>query len=659
MADTCLRPLKTVTDMQYLGIDIETYCDISLPDVGVYKYVAHPSFEVLLFAYSVDNGPVQLVDFANGEVLPEEVHRALYSPAVVKTAYNATFERLCLSAYLGEEIPVEQWECTMVKAAMCGLPLGLAAVGKALSLDSLKMEAGKQLIPFFSCPCKPTKSNNQRTRNLPKHDPDRWELFKSYCIRDVEVEQNIRQRLQEYPIARIDSELYIIDQNINDRGVLLDRKMVENAIAIADNRSSQLEQEAVKVTGLSNVNSPLQVREWLRKRTGYTDIDSIDKARVQELLGAVIAPDVRRFLEIRQELGKTSLAKYPKMLEVMGEDDRVRGTMQFYGTRTGRWAGRFIQVQNLPQNHLENIAEVRQLVVAGDAEMLELLYGDVQDTLSQLIRTVLVAPKGSRFIVADFSAIEARVLAWLAGEQWRLDTFRGSGKIYEASAAQMFKVPVESVTKGSEMRAKGKVAELACGYGGGVGALRAMGGEKMGLTDEQMKDIVRHWRKASPNIVKFWTQAENAMFDCIANRQLTIVNKYVLAECDDQMLWFILPSGRRLCYYSPYIYADKDLMYWSVDSKTRKWGPTTTYGGKITENIVQAIARDCLAETLIKLSKAGYRCVFHIHDEVVLEMPYGEGSLEEVLEIMAQSPSWAPTLPLKGDGYETEFYMKD
>lgn len=645
--------------MQFLGIDIETYCEASLPSVGVYKYTAHPSFEVLLFAYSVDNGPVQLVDLASGEEIPEDVRKALYNPEVVKTAYNATFERLCLSTHFGAPIPPEQWECTMVKAAMCGLPLGLDAVGRALNLENQKMEAGKQLISFFSSPCKPTKSNNQRARNLPHHDTDRWELFKSYCIRDVEVEQSIRRLLSDYLVAKIDQELYVIDQNINDRGVLLNRTMVENAIFIADKRSLQLEQEAIAITGLSNVFSPLQVRDWLRKRTGYADIDSIDKARVKELLGAVIPSDVRRFLEIRQELGKTSLAKYPKMLEVMGDDDRARGTMQFYGTRTGRWAGRFIQVQNLPQNHLENIADVRQLVLDCDGEMLEMLYGDVQDTLSQLIRTALVAPQGSRFIVADFSAIEARVLAWLAGEQWRIDTFKGHGKIYEASAAQMFKVPIENVTKGSDMRAKGKVAELACGYGGGLGALRQMGGAKMGLSDDQMKDIVHQWRKASPNIVKFWTLAENAMFDCITNRRLTPINRYVLADCDERMAWINLPSGRRLCYYSPYIYADKDLMYWSVDSTTRKWGPTSTYGGKITENIVQAIARDCLAETLIKLTKAGYKCVFHIHDEVVLEMPYGEGSLEEVLDIMAQPPSWAPTLSLKGDGYETEFYMKD
>lgn len=645
--------------MQYIGIDIETYCEVSLPDVGVYKYASHPSFEVLLFAYSVDNGPVQIVDIAGGEKIPQGIWLALYDSAVVKTAYNATFERVCLSRHLGLPLPIEQWDCTMAKAAMCGLPLGLGAVGKALKLDSLKMEAGKQLISFFSLPCRPTKANNQRTRNLPKHDPDRWELFKKYCVRDVEVEQEIRQRLEEYSVASIDSKLYTIDQQINDRGILLDRVMIENAISIANHRSAELEREAMEITGLDNVSSPLQVREWLRKRTGYTDIDSVDKARVKELLGSTIPADVRRFLEIRQELGKTSLAKYPKMLDIMGNDDRARGTMQFYGTRTGRWAGRFIQVQNLPQNHLDNIADVRQIVVDGDGEMLELLYGDVQDTLSQLIRTALVAPKGSRFIVADFSAIEARVLAWLAGEQWRIDTFKGHGKIYEASAAQMFKVPVEKITKGSDMRAKGKVAELACGYGGGVGALRQMGGEKMGLTDTQMGDIVRQWRKASPNIVKFWSQAENAMFDCIENRELTSVNKYILAECDDQMMWFILPSGRRLCYYSPYVYLGKELMYWGVDATTHKWGPITTYGGKITENIVQAIARDCLAETLIKLTAKGYRCVFHVHDEVVLEMPYGEGSLEEVLEIMAQSPSWAPELPLKGDGYETEFYKKD
>lgn len=645
--------------MRYLGIDIETYCELSLPDVGVYKYAAHPSFEVLLFAYAVDNGPVQIVDLASGEKLPEDIFVALFDESVVKTAYNATFERICLSRLLGFPLKAEQWECTMAKAAMNGLPLGLAAVGSAMKLDSLKMASGKQLISFFSCPCKPTKANNQRTRNLPKHDPDRWELFKSYCIRDVEVEQEIRQRLEGYAVASIDSELYTLDQQINDRGILVDRVMVENAVAISDERTHQLEQEAMRITGLTNVSSPLQVRDWLRKRTGYTDIDSIDKARVKELLGGAIPQDVRRFLEIRQELGKTSTAKYPKMLDIMGDDDRARGTMQFFGTRTGRWAGRFIQVQNLPQNHLDNIAEVRQIVVDGDGEMLEMLYGDVQDTLSQLIRTALVAPKGSRFIVADFSAIEARVLAWLAGEQWRIDTFKSSGKIYEASAAQMFKVPIESITKGSDMRAKGKVAELACGYGGGVGALRKMGGEKMGLSDEQMGDIVRQWRKASPNITKFWQLAENAMYDCLTNRELTVVNRYILAECDDNMVWFILPSGRRLCYYNPSISYDKKLMYWGVDSTTHKWQPLTTYGGKLTENIVQAIARDCLAETLIRLAKAGYRCVFHVHDEVVLEMPYGEGSLQEVLDIMAQPIAWAPTLPLKGDGYETEFYMKD
>lgn len=645
-----------------LGIDIETFSSVSL-DYGVYKYVEAEDFEVLLFAYAVNEGPVLMVDLACGEELPDEIRAALIDPDVKKTAFNAAFERVCLSKYLGVNLDVGQWECTMVRAAMLGLPLSLDAVGRVLRLPQQKLKEGKALIRFFSVPCKGTKANGGRRRNLPEHDPEKWAAFKRYCVRDVEVEQQIRRFTLGYEVTEMERRLYVADQRINDRGVLVDSALVEQAIRMDAAYKGRLSAEAAEISGLDNPNSVAQMKAWLSAET-QSEVQSLNKKDLPDLMASADSEKVARILAIRSELAKTSTKKYEAMRNAACADGRVRGLLQFYGAnRTGRWAGRLVQVQNLPQNHLEDLDYARRVVLEGDLVSLELLFGNVPDTLSQLIRTALIAREGCTFLVCDFSAIEARVIAWLANEEWRLEVFRTHGKIYEASASMMFHVPVGEITKTDPRRQKGKIAELALGYQGGVGAMKQMGGERMGLTEEEMSGIVADWRAANPHIVQLWRRVEGAARMTITSGEPTVVNG--LRFCLHMGALLIrLPSGRSLCYPRPSIgenrFGDKSIIYEGVNQTTKQWGTQETYGGKLVENIVQGIARDCLAVTILRLEERGYPIVFHVHDEVIIETPQdGVHTLEGVEEVFRMPIPWAPGLPLKGAGYETKYYLKD
>lgn len=661
LAERAGEPIKT------LGIDIETYSEGDLLGGGVYKYVEDPSFTVLLFAYAINNGPVQLVSLAEGEVLPEDVYLALSDPQVTKTAFNATFERVCLSRYFGLKLNPAQWSCTMVMSAMAGYPMSLDAAGEALKLTNKKMKEGKALIRYFSLPCKATKANGGRTRNLPGDAPDKWETFKRYCIRDVEVEQQIRARLEGI-VTEIPSErqLYALDQQINDRGVLVDMDLVNAAMRLDTLNRANLNAEAVRLTGMENPNSVAQLKAWLESETGAA-IDSLSKRDLPDMIKSAGSEVVARMLTIRQEMAKTSVKKYEAMAKAVCEDGRVHGLLQFYGAaRTGRWAGRLVQVQNLPQNHFATLADLvlaRDTCKQGDLMTMQLLYGNVPDTLSQLIRTAFVAKEGHKFIVCDFSAIEARVIAWLAGEQWRLEVFRTHGKIYEASASMMFHVPVEEITKTDPRRQKGKIAELALGYQGGVGAMQQMGGEKMGLSEEEMKSIVKQWRAANPAIVALWGRLEQAVKTTIRTGQMTAVGCLRIYLREGHLL-IKLPSGRSLCYPSPGIgqnrFGDESITYMGVNQTNKQWCRLETYGGKLVENVVQGIARDCLAVTMLRMAEAGYPIVFHVHDEAISEVPdNGSLTLEGVQEIFKTPIPWAEGLPLKGAGYETKFYLKD
>lgn len=650
--------------IKVLGIDIETYSSVDISKCGLYKYAESEDFTILLFAYTCDDKPVQVVDFASGETLPERIFQALTDPNILKTAFNASFERICIGRYYGIDLPIEQWECTMVRSAMLGLPLSLAQVGKVLNLEDQKMTEGKALIKYFSCPCKPTKVNGGRTRNLPEHAPDKWDMFKRYCIRDVEVEQAIRNKTKSFFIPDPEKELYVIDQRINDRGVLVDMNLVKYAIQMDTLYKGRLNTEAAELSGLANPNSVPQLKEWLEKET-RSEVTTLNKKDIPDLLKAAGSDVVERMLRIRQEMGKTSTKKYEAMEKAACIDDRVRGLLQFYGAnRTGRWAGRLVQVQNLPQNHIEDLDFARTLVKDGDLDMVEMMYGNVPDTLSQLIRTAFIAKPGYTFIVCDFSAIEARVIAWLAGEQWRLDVFRTHGKIYEASASMMFHVPVEEITKTDPRRQKGKIAELALGYQGGVGAMKTMGGEKMGLSEAEMQEIVTHWRKANPTIVSLWDKVQEAATVCINTKTTTTIGHGIYFCMKFGALLIQLPSGRCLSYPRPYIgenrFGSKSICYEGLSQTTKQWGKQETYGGKLVENIVQAIARDCLALTILRLEKAGYPIVFHVHDEVIIEARKdGSQTLEAVKEVFKQPITWAKDLPLKGDGYLTDYYLKD
>ncbi|MDQ0154177.1 DNA polymerase [Robertmurraya andreesenii] len=649
--------------MKLLSIDIETYSSVDLVKCGVYAYCESADFEILLFAYAVDEEEVQIVDIASGEKLPDALLKALTDPAVIKTAYNANFERTCLAKFFGKPMPPEQWRCSSVHALILGLPGHLDGVAKCLKLKEQKMKEGKALIRYFSVPCKPTKVNGRRNRNLPEHDSDKWRTFKEYCKQDVEVERQIRKKLEAFPIPDMEQRLWELDQNINDDGVMIDITFVSHAIQADTVFQENLYKEAVSLTGLENPNSPAQLKDWLQ--TQGLEVDSLAKKNVEALMGEVGNPDVKRLLELRQAMSKTSVKKYEAMERSICPDYRIRGLLQFYGAnRTGRWAGRLVQIHNLPRNEMKDLQVARDLLKSGNYQALELLFDNLPDVLSQLIRTAFIPSKGHRFIVADFSAIEARVIAWLAGERWRMEVFQTHGKIYEASAAQMFKVPIETIDKGSPLRQKGKIAELALGYGGSKGALKQMGALEMGLTDDELPELVSAWREANPNIVNLWWDVEAAAIKAVKEKAVVKMQCGLTFHYARGILFITLPSGRSLAYVRPRIGMDErfgkeQLTYEGVEQGSKQWGRIATYGGKLTENIIQAIARDCLAVAMLRLAEAGYRIKFHVHDEVVLEVPNGTRAMEEVEELMGQPIDWAPGLPLSADSFETEYYKKD
>ncbi|WP_102348336.1 DNA polymerase [Bacillus sp. Marseille-P3661] len=650
--------------MKLLSIDIETYSSVDLIKSGVYAYCESSDFEILLFAYAFnDDEEVQIVDLASGEKIPADILKAMTDPTVLKTAYNANFERTCLAKYFRKSMPPDQWRCSSVHALMLGLPGYLDGVAKCLKLKVQKMREGKALIRYFSVPCKPTKVNEGRTRNLPEHDLDKWATFKDYCKQDVEVERQIRKKLDAFPIPKVEQKLWELDQKINDEGVLIDNSLVKNAIKADKAFQDKLFEEAVRLTGLENPNSPAQLKGWLLKQG--VEVDSLAKKNVEALMSEVEKPKVKRLLELRQAMSKTSVKKYEAMKRSICSDQRIRGLLQFYGAnRTGRWAGRLVQIHNLPRNSLKDLQIARELLKSGSYEALELLFESVSDVLSQLIRTAFIPSKGQRFVVADFSAIEARVIAWLAGERWRMDVFQSHGKIYEASAAQMFKVPIETIDKGSPLRQKGKIAELALGYGGSKGALMQMGAIEMGLTEDELPDLVSAWREANPNIVKLWWGIEAAAIKAVKEKVVVKMQYGLTFHYTKGILFITLPSGRSLAYVRPKIGVDErfgkeQLTYEGTEQGSKQWGRIPTYGGKLTENIIQAVARDCLAVAMLRLDKAGYRINFHVHDEVILDVPIATGSMEEVKEVMGQPIEWAPGLPLGADSFETFYYKKD
>ena len=645
--------------MPTLGIDIETYSEIDLPKCGVYAYAEHPSFEILLFAYAFDDEETQVVDLKGGERLPPRVLDALTDPVITKTAFNAAFERTCIGRYLGKRLDASQWQCTAVQSAMLALPLSLEGVGEVLGIERKKLKEGGDLVRYFSLPCKPTKANGQRTRNLPEHAPEKWQRFKEYCVRDVEAEREIRAKLQGYPIPAKEQELYRLDQEINDRGIMVDPVLVARAIECDEQYREKTTKRAYELTGLANPNSPAQLKEWLEGQG--TQVDTLDKKAVRALLPDAEG-DVLEVLKLRLLMAKTSVKKYEAIRRSVCADGRVHGLLQFYGAnRTGRWAGRLVQVQNLPQNHLPDLALARDLVKAGRYEDIEALYESTPNVLSELIRTAFVPRLGCRFIVADFSAIEARVIAWLAGEQWRLEVFEGGGDIYCASASKMFHVPVEKHGQNSHLRQKGKIAELALGYGGAVGALTAMGALDMGLAEEELPPLVRQWREANPHIIRLWAQVENAAMTAVREKARVRLGRLTF-HCRSGMLFITLPSGRKLCYVKPRIQTNRfggDGLTYEGVGESKKWTRIETFGGKLTENIVQATARDLLAEAMLRLRDAGLEIVMHVHDEAVLEVPIGHSGVDEVCALMAEAPAWADGLPLRADGYECRFYQKD
>lgn len=661
--------------MRHLHIDIETYSEVDIAKQGVYVYTSDPSFVIRLIAYAWDDEPVQIIECPDGRrPLPEWLSGALLDPDVVKHAHNATFERVCFSRYIYQD-PTEfldpsQWECSMVKAAYCGLPLSLADVGKALGFEQQKMAEGKKLIQLFCTPHEAKKGLFETGPMAKAEDyPDEWETFKAYCVRDVEVERQIIRALEWYKVTDDERDLYAIDQRINDRGVRVDKVMATQAERIDALAKARLGAELQAITGISSVNSGPQIKKWLEERLGY-DLDNVDKTTIADLLKEA-DPTVRRVLQIRLQLQKTSTSKYGAMLRTLGDGDRVRGLLQFFGTATGRWAGRLVQMQNLPQNHLELdlLGKARRMVRAGDIDGLELCLGNVTDTLSQLIRTAFIPSEGKIFAVCDFSAIEARVLAWAAGEDWVLDTFRNGGDIYCATASQMFGVPVQKHGQNAELRQKGKIAVLALGYGGNVGALDAMGGQRMGLKEQEEIDIVSKYRAANPHIKQFWYNVQNAALEVVEFPNRTVfVGPRGRSDADfffysvNGTLCCRLPSGRVLCYHNAQLtvnrFGGKSIKYQRLDQESRKWGWAETYGGKLVENIIQATARDCLAHTMRLVEAVGIPIVFHVHDELVMEVD-GADDLKLIEELFATVPSWAHGLPLRGAGYTGNYYFKD
>lgn len=655
----------------HLSIDIETKSSVDITKAGAYRYAQSEDFEILLFAYKYDEEDVQLVDLTVEERIPEWILTALMNPNVIKHAYNAAFEWYCLNT-AGYRTPLEQWNCTMIHGLYCGYTAGLDATGKAIGLpqDKQKLSTGKALIRYFCTPCKPTKSNGGRSWNLPKHAPEKWELFREYCKQDVVTENEILKRLQAFPVPEEEQRLWRMDILMNAYGVRVDTNLIAGALAIDSHSTECLTAEAFRITGLSNPNSATQLQQWLSGKG--VDIPNLQKATVEEYLQREDLPDdARKILEIRQQLGKTSIKKYVAMDTAKGADDRVRGLTQFYGAnRTGRWAGRLVQLQNLPRNYLKTLDYARNLVKDKNYDGIKLLYGNVPDTLSQLIRTAFIPSDGNKFVVADFSAIEARVIAWLAGEQWVNEVFATHGKIYEATASQMFHVPIEKIAKGNpeySLRQKGKVATLALGYQGGTAALIAMGALNMGLAEEELPDIVQRWRSANPRIRDLWYAVEQAALTTMQTAQPQGIYGLIFRYEGDlvygqSFLTVQLPSGRKLFYPKPFLqenqFGKMAIHYYTVGQQTRKWEVASTYGGKMTENIVQAIARDCLAETLKRIDRMGLQVVFHVHDEVIIDAP-ASITVDEICDLMAEPIPWAPGLILKGAGFESDYYMKD
>lgn len=644
--------------MDTLAIDIETYSDVSLPDCGVHRYAASEQFEILLFAYSLNDEPTRIIDLASGEKIPDKIMEYLTDDSVIKTAYNAAFERNCINRFFGLSLKPEGWRCTLVQASMLSLPLSLEGVGEALNLDKKKMSEGKDLIRYFCMPCKPTKANGGRTRNLPSDAPEKWELFKTYCIRDVDVEKQIRNKLAKFPIPDREQKLYCMDQRINDRGIMVDQELIGHAVACDLLYKETVTKKAYEISGLENPNSVSQLKDWLNEKG--IEVDSLAKAAVEDLVENTQG-DVAEMMKLRLAMSKTSVKKYEAMERSVCPDGRVHGLLQFYGAnRTGRWAGRLVQIHNLPQNHMEDLELARFLVKEGRYDLVELLYDSTPDVLSELIRTAFVARPGCRFIVSDFSAIEARVMGYLAGEGWVMEEFRGTGKIYEQTASKMFHIPIEEITKGSPYRARGKVASLACQYGGAEGALISMGALNF-VEEEELKGLVQSWRTANPHIVNYWYEIDGAVKAAVKERKMTKVGM-VTVYYQSGMLKIALPSGRVLSYVRPRMtvnrFGSESVSYEGIGTN-RKWTRIESYGAKFCENIVQATARDVLAEAMLRLEKKGFDIVCHIHDEVVLEVPEGTSSVEEVNEIMAVCPDWCEGLPLKAAGFESPFYKKD
>ena len=661
--------------MHHLSVDLETYSSVPIAKAGAQRYIASDDFAILLFAYSLDGYPVHIIDLAQGEQLPPWLIEALTDPKYIKHAYNAPFEFGCLSRYV--KLHAEQWRCTMFHGLYCGYTAGLDATGKALGLptDKQKLSTGKALIRYFCVPCKATKANGGRTRNLPKHDPEKWQLFKEYCKQDVVTEMEIERRLSAFPVPDFVQKQWETDLRINMRGVAVDLPFVEGALTIGEQVREEMLGEATRITELDNPNSVSQLLRWLNENS-EEDLTDLRKDTVRRLLAKPDNDtDVQRILQIRQELGKTSTKKYDAIMNCVCPDGRVRGLLQFYGAnRTGRWAGRLVQVQNLPRTYTDPIVLARELVREHSTDAVRVLYGSVSDTLSQLIRTAFVASPGNVLVDADFSAIEARVISWLAGEQWRLDVFRTHGKIYEASASQMFGVPIEKIKKGNPeyaLRAKGKVAELALGYQGGPGALVAMGALDMGLHEDELPDIVSRWRAANRHIQNLWYEMDEGAIQviscggCVNVHGLWLAREYDMNQ-GTYCFTILLPSGRKLYYINPSIgtnrFGGSSITYWGVNQTSKKWEQSETYGGKLVENCVQAIARDCLAEAIERLEAAGFPIVFHVHDEVVIDIkPYAPADvmLHDVCGIMKQPPAWASDMPLDAAGWVGEFFTKD
>ena len=675
--------------MRKLHIDLETFSALDIKKVGAFKYAEN--CEILLCAYAFDNAPVQIIDLAAGNQFPPNLVEAIFNPDILKIAYNAAFEMTVLEKYFGRYIDPSQWDCTMVLGLRLGLPAGLDQLGKVLNLDSdkKKLAVGKRLINYFSKP-RPSSAQgaglfdfDSDNRNTPYSDPDNWKLFKEYCMQDVESERAIYNRLAKYAhpngeyalwfldkpasdrlFANISFEhrLWCLDQKINSNGVLIDMNLVEGALAIDAAIKEDALKEGAVLTGGLNLNSNSQMLNWIEQQLGWRPTN-LDKTARAELRAESLTPKVTRFLELRDLIGKTSVKKYEAMRDTACDDGRARGMFQFYGAnRTGRWAGRLIQLQNLPQNHLDDLDFVRTFIKKKDVDALEFFYDNPSDVLSQAIRTAFVAPTDNRFIVADFSAIEARVIAWLADEKWRMDVFAKGGDIYCASASAMFKVPVEKHGVNKELRAKGKIAELACGYGGGINALKAFGADKMGLSDDEMDIIIKKWRLSSPHICQLWRDVENAVKNVIKSKVPSALKNGLAFHTEDDWLFITLPSGRNISYYKPNITTKDGREYISYEGTLQSsngWGINYTWGGKLVENIVQAIARDCLAEAMLKLDDAGHKIVMHVHDEVIIEAPNGQGSLDDVVAVMSKPIDWAKGLLLSADGYETCYYRKD